>query len=149
MATRRAFAQEDTNLNTASVTTSRVREYKDIDLTFAKKPTSGEIFKKTDAAAVKQSIKTLVLTNLLEKPFNPFFGGDVRGQLFELADNDSSVIIRENIIDSIEAFEPRAEVLDLQVTLQPDNNSLNVTLRFKVVNTEEETEFTTSLSRLR
>lgn len=149
MATRRAFAQEDTNLNTASVTTSRVREYKDIDLTFAKKPTSGEIFKKTDAAAVKQAIKTLVLTNLLEKPFNPFFGGDVRGQLFELADNDSSVIIRENIIDSIEAFEPRAEVLDLQVTLQPDNNSLNVTLRFKVVNTEEETEFTTSLSRLR
>jgi len=149
MATRRAFAQEDTNLNTASVSSSRVREYKDIDLTFAKKPTSGEIFKKTDAAAVKQAIKTLVLTNLLEKPFNPFFGGDVRGQLFELADNNSSVIIRENIIDSIEAFEPRAEVLDLQVTLQPDNNSLNVTLRFKVVNTEEETEFTTSLSRLR
>lgn len=149
MATRRAFAQEDTNLNTASVTSSRVREYKDIDLTFAKKPTSGEIFKKIDAAAVKQSIKTLVLTNLLEKPFNPFFGGDVRTQLFELADRNGSVIIRDNIIESIQAFEPRAEILDLKVNLQPDNNSLSVVIRFKVVNTEEETEFTTTLSRLR
>lgn len=149
MATRRAFAQEDTNLNTASVTSSRVREYKDIDLTFAKKPTSGEIFKKIDAAAVKQSIKTLVLTNLLEKPFNPFFGGDVRAQLFELADRNGSVIIRDNIIESIQAFEPRAEILDLKVNLQPDNNSLSVVIRFKVVNTEEETEFTTTLSRLR
>ena len=35
MATRRAFAQEDTtNLQVATVATSRVREYKDIDLAF-------------------------------------------------------------------------------------------------------------------
>ena len=74
MATRRAFAQEDTDLNTASIASSRAKEYIDIDLTFQAKPTSGEIFKKKDAAAVKQAIKTLVMTNLLEKPFDPFFG---------------------------------------------------------------------------
>ena len=54
MALRRAFAQEDINsLATASVATTRNVDYKDIDLTFTAKATSGEIFKKTDAAAVQ------------------------------------------------------------------------------------------------
>ena len=55
MATRRAFAQEDGNLQTATVATSRVRQYSDIDLAFKAKPSSGEIFKKKDAACRKTS----------------------------------------------------------------------------------------------
>lgn len=147
--TRRAFAQEDGNINTATVTTSRVRQYVDIDLSFAVKPTSGEIYKKNDAASVKQAIKTLVLCNHLEKPFRPRFGGNVRSQLFELADKGRDTIIRQDIINAIQRFEPRAEILDLIVNLQADRNSLSVTLKFKVVNTEEEVELTTSLARLR
>jgi phage baseplate assembly protein W len=149
MAIRRAFAQEDTNLQTASIATTREKQYADIDLTFKAKPSSGEIFKKTDAAAVKQSVKTLVMTNLLEKPFRPRFGGNVRAQLFELADRGRSSIIRRNIIDNIQVFEPRAQVLDVIVNLQPDSHSLDVTIKFKVVNTEEQVEFTTTLARLR
>ena len=149
MALRRAFAQEDTNLQSASITTTRERQYTDIDLAFKAKPSSGEIYKKTDAAAVKQSIKTLVMTNLLEKPFRPSFGGNVRAQLFELADRGRSSIIRRNIIDNIEVFEPRARVLNVIVKLKPDSHSLDVTIKFKVVNTEEEVEFSTTLARLR
>jgi len=146
---RRAFAQEDTNIQTASVTTSRNKQYTDIDLTFQAKPSSGEIYKKTDAAAVKQAIKTLILSNTLEKPFRPNFGGNIRGQLFELADKGRDAIIRNRIIKSVQFYEPRAEVIDLVVNTQPDRNSLTVTLKFKVVNTEEEVEFSTTLSRLR
>ena len=87
MATR-AFAVEDGNLNTRSLVTTRTRLYSDIDLTFAKKP-SGEIYKKTDAAAVKQAVKNLLLTNKYEKPFQPSFGGDLNNLLFELVDNDT------------------------------------------------------------
>lgn len=149
MAIRRAFAQEDTNLQTASITSSRVREYTDIDLTFTAKPTSGEIYKKRDASAVKQAVKTLILTNLLEKPFRADFGGGLSTMLFELADRGNSAMLRRNIIGNIEVYEPRAEVLDLRINLQPDNNRLDVTLKFKVVNTEEQVEFTTTLARLR
>lgn len=149
MAIRRAFAQEDTNLQTATVTTTRVRQYTDIDLTFRAKPSSGEIYKKTDGASVKQAIKTLVLTDLLEKPFRPRFGGNIRAQLFELADRGRSSILRRGIIENIQVYEPRAEVLDVIVNIQPDNHSLDVTIKFKVVNTEEEVEFTTTLARLR
>ena len=149
MAIRRAFAQEDTNLQTASVTTSRLRQYTDIDLTFQAKPSSGEIYKKTDAAAVKQSVKTLVMTNKLEKPFRSQFGGNIRTQLFELADNGRSDVLSRSIKENIEVFEPRAEVLDIRTSLQPDNYQMTVTIIFKVVNTEEEVTFTTTLARLR
>ena len=149
MAIRRAFAQEDTDLQTASISTTRERDYIDIDLTFRAKPSSGEIFKKNGAAAVKQSIKTLVMTNLLEKPFRPRFGGNVRAQLFELADRGKSSTLRRNIVENIEVYEPRAEILDVIVNLQPDRHSLDVTIKFKVVNTNEQVEFTTTLARLR
>lgn len=149
MATRRAFAQEDTDLQTAQVSSSRVRQYKDIDLSFAKKP-SGEIFKKTDAAAVKQAVKTLLLTNFLEKPFRPGFGGNLRTDLFELAENFATgPAVREKIIASIGRYEPRAEVLDVRVNALPDTNTLDVTIEFRVINTDEIVTLTTTLSRLR
>ena len=65
----RVFSIEDGNLQSRSLVTSRNKLYSDIDLTFAKRP-SGDVYKKTDGAAVKQSIKNLMLTNLGEKPFN-------------------------------------------------------------------------------
>ena len=147
--TRRAFAQEDNNLQTSSISSSRSRQYTDIDLTLAIKPTSGEVYKKSNGGAVKQAVKTLILTNLLEKPFRPDFGGNLRSQLFELADKGKSAVLKRNIIKNIEIYEPRAEVLSVDVNLQPDRNSLDVTIKFKVVNTEEETTFTTTLARLR
>jgi phage baseplate assembly protein W len=149
MAIRRAFAQEDTNLNTVSITSTRVRQYSDIDLTFTAKPSSGEIYKKFGSSAVKQSIKTLILTNAYEKPFNPNFGGNLIAQLFELADRNGSSMVRRDIIENIEVYEPRAEIIKVDVSLQPDNNLLDLTIKFKVVNTEEQVEFTTTLARLR
>lgn len=150
MTQRRAFAQEDINsLASATVATTRNVDYKDIDLSFTAKTTSGEIFKKRNAAAVKQAVKTLVMTNLLEKPFKPEFGGDIQGMLFELADDRASVSIRRNIVSNIKRYEPRAKIISLDVNPTPDNNSIEVTLIFKIVNTEEVVNFTTTLSRLR
>ena len=57
----RAYSTEDTNLS-KSLISSRGTDYKDIDLAFAAKP-AGDVFKKTDAAAVKQAVKNLLLTN--------------------------------------------------------------------------------------
>ena len=68
MATK--LSTEDGNLSVSAITGTRTRVYKDIDLTFTNKP-SGEIFKKESAAAVKQAVKNLLLTNYFEKPFQP------------------------------------------------------------------------------
>ena len=144
----RAFAVEDGNLGTASLVTSRTRLYKDIDLTFAKKP-SGEVYKKTDAAAVKQAVKNLLLTNKYEKPFQPEFGGDLNNLLFELVDNDTVYEIDGAIREAIQKYEPRAIVRQVATNLQPDLNSIGVTVTFQIVNTEEIVTLDTTIMRLR
>ena len=64
MALNRALAAEDTNLSVSKIITTRNKDYKDLDLSFVKKTNTGDIFKKTDAAAVKQAVKTLSLIHI-------------------------------------------------------------------------------------
>jgi len=146
----KVLSREDGGLNSATtrLITSRNRVYKDVDITFRAKP-NGELYTKRDAAAVKQAVKNLILTNHFEKPFQPFFGGNIRALLFELADEETEDTVAEQIIDAIEAYEPRANILSINVVSRPDSNSIGITLEFSINNTEEVVIFTTTLSRLR
>jgi phage baseplate assembly protein W len=148
MATTRVLSKEDGDLNSISIVTSRNKEFLDIDLLFAAKP-NGELFKKRDAAAVKQAVKNLIQTNFYEKPFLPFFGANIRDLLFELAYDDVGEDIRQTVITAIRTYEPRARVLDVTARALPDNNSLEVTIEFQVINTQEIVRFTTTIARLR
>lgn len=148
MATSRVLSTEDGNLSSSNIISSRTKDYSDVDLSFVPKP-NGDIFKKTDAAAVKQSVKNIILTNHFEKPFLPFFGGNVRSLLFELAYDDVGEETQENIISALQRYEPRARVLNIDVQVEQDNNNLRVTIEFQVVSTEEIVVFTTVVSRLR
>lgn len=151
MATNRALSIEDGDLGQVTIATTRNREYVDLDFAFDKKPTSGELYKKRDAAAVRQAVKNLLLTNQNEKPFQPFFGGDLNSFLFELAEVDSADEIEQQIRTAIEVYEPRVDSrsLDIRVNIEPDNNALSITVVFRVINTNEVVEFTTTLNRLR
>jgi phage baseplate assembly protein W len=145
---QRVFATEDGNLTT-SIVTSRDKLYSDIDLSFAKRP-SGDIYKKSDAAAVKQAVKNLLMTNNYEKPFNPTYGGNLSGLLFQLAsDPVVRYDIKNNIIEQINTFEPRANVSNVLVQMDPDNNSVEVQVYFTVISTNEEVNIQTVISRLR
>lgn len=148
MAIRRVLSTEDGNLQKSTLISSRTVDYLDIDLTFNKRP-SGDIYKKRDAAAVKQSVKNLLLTDFYEKPFQPFFGGNLRAMLFELADEDAEDEIEENIRNAINKYEPRAEILTVSVNVLPDQNDMRVSVHFKIISTQETVTFTTNLSRLR
>ena len=148
MAIRRVLSTEDGNLQKSTLISSRAVDYLDIDLTFAKRP-SGDVYKKKDAAAVKQSIKNLLLTDFYEKPFQPFFGGNLRAMLFELADEDTEDEVEENIRNAINKYEPRAEILTITVNVLPDQNDMRVSVYFKIISTQETVTFTTNLSRLR
>ena len=74
MATSRAFAAEDGQLGAQTLITTRTKDYKDLDLSFVARP-DGDIYRKNDAAAVKQAVKNLIMTGLNEKPFKKSFGG--------------------------------------------------------------------------
>ena len=143
----RAFSVEDTNLS-KSLISSRGTDYKDIDLAFAAKP-AGDVFKKTDAAAVKQAVKNLLLTNRGEKPFQPDFGADLNEVLFNLDTEFDPDFVQDLIAEAIKNFEPRALVLSVSVSTDGDNNRLDATVEFQVVNTEEIVTTEVSLARLR
>jgi len=128
-------SNEDGNLS-SSIRVAKERLYSDLDLSFdARITTDGDVFRKTDAAAVKQALKTLLLTNRFEKPYRPEFGGNLSGLLFELANENTGYEIISRIKSTIERYEPRVRVLDLEVSAQPDYNSVNVVIEFRVVNT--------------
>ena len=143
----RAFSVEDTNLS-RSLISSRGTDYKDIDLAFAAKP-AGDVFKKVDAAAVKQAVKNLLLTNRGEKPFQPDFGADLNEVLFNLDTEFDPDFVQDLIAEAIKNFEPRAFVLSVSVSTDGDNNRLDATVEFQVVNTEEIVTTEVSLARLR
>ena len=147
---RYAYSREDQgDLNTSTVKSARNKEHIDIDLNFTPKATSGDIFKKTQLSAVKQSIKNLLMTNRLEKPFVANFGANITGMLFELADGESDYFLKKDIVSTIQIFEPRVQVLNLDVKVDPDYNRLGVKFEFKIRNTNEVAEFSTTLRRLR
>lgn len=149
MAVTKALSVEDGNLQSPSIVTTRNRKYSDVDLTFAVR-TTGDVFKKTDAAAVKQSVKTILQTNFGERPFQPNFGADLRSRLFEnFTDEENSFLIEDAITDALRLYEPRAELVSVNVRDNPDRNYLGVRVEFKVVNTEELVVLDTSISRIR
>ena len=57
--------------------------FTDFNTSFAVHPTKKDLSLQTDVDAVKQSIKNLVLTDKMERLFQPTLGCDVRKMLFE------------------------------------------------------------------
>ena len=99
----RVHSIEDGNQQGLSLVSGRRRVYSDIDLTFAQKP-DGDVFKKQNVADVKQAVKNLLLTNFGEKPFNPFFGGNLNDFLFELNDGINEADVEDEVRRAILSF---------------------------------------------
>ena len=99
----KAYSIEDGNLQSRSVVSTKKRVYKDLDLTFAR-AANNDVFKKTDAAAVKQAVKNILLTNRLEKPFNATFGGNLNRFLFELSEYFDEQEIEDETLSGLEKF---------------------------------------------
>jgi len=115
-----------------------VRQWKDLDLFFAKTQGSKDIRKVTDIAAVKRSVRNLVLLNYYEKPFHPEIGSGIRDMLFENMSNMTAFILARKIEDVIENFEPRVRLIGVRADPNLDRNEYEVTIEFFVVNTPTE-----------
>ena len=51
------------------------KSFRDFSLTFEKNAVTNDILALKNEAAIKESVKNIVLYNFYEKPFDPFFGG--------------------------------------------------------------------------
>lgn len=125
------------------------RLYKDFDMAFGKNALSGDIDKKLDVNAVKQSMKTLLLTRPYERPFHPELGSQLYGFLFEQMRPGLGTSISTAVGQQIRNFEPRVDIIDIETTPDYDNETYEVTIRFMVRGLNEPQALTVSLTRLR
>lgn len=151
MATRRALSREDGNLDSVTFATTANRKNLDIDLAFSAKPTTGDVFKKREADAVKQSVRNLLTTGKFEKPFQPNYGAGLFEFLFELDTMYDGDAVINNVKEAIRVYEPRVDYNSLEVIpkILTDHNSLQIDVVFRVINSGETVELTTTLNRLR
>lgn len=143
------LSTEDGNLTSKSLVSSTNQTYSDIDLTLELNETTGDIYRKKDAASVKQAIKNILLTNRFEKPFKPDFGADLYGLLFDLSTDQTETEIKDKIKNTIERYEPRCSIEEIEVFATPETNSANVRLKYSIQGTNNLVSFSTNVSRIR
>ena len=122
------------------------RLYKDLDLSFTANPVTGDVAKKIDVNAVKQSLNILIQTNYYERPFAPEKGANLRGYLFEPMSNLVAGLVQKNMIES---YEPRAKIETISVVANYDTGTYEVVLRYFIVGIARPQTLTANLKRLR
>lgn len=126
-----------------------VRLYKDIDLSFSAHPETGDVTKKIDVNAVKQSLKTLLFTQYNERLFQPDLGSPLYRMLFQPMD----VVTIEGMKKAIELVivnhEPRVNLQKIEIVPNYDTNEYELSIFYIVVGIGLPTSFSTILQRLR
>ena len=109
------------------------KSFKDFSLTFEKNAVTNDILALKNEAAIKESVKNIVLYKFYEKPFDPFFGGNVVGLLFENSTPTMELEVKNRIEQSIEIHEPRVTAVSVDVDFQEDRNELNCKINYLIL----------------
>ncbi len=109
------------------------QSFKDISMSFETNPLNDDLIALKNSSAIARSIRNIVFTQPGEKFFNPEFGSRVSESLFEIVDQVSTIAIRDEIRSSIINYEPRVNLLDVLVNPNPDENEMNVTIKYEIV----------------
>ena len=109
------------------------RGFKDISLSFKPHPITRDVIPLKNESAISRAVKNLVLTHLQERPFNPILGSRIGESLFELMDIGSAAIIADEIRNTIDNFEPRVQLIDVEVKPYYDSHVYDVTIIYEIV----------------
>lgn len=101
--------------------------YSDLGISFEKDALSGDLPIVTDEAAVSQAIRSLVLTSLYERPFQPSIGSVISQLLFEPLTEITKTLLARTIKQVIDQFEPRAtcKYVDIYTGIGPGGETLD------------------------
>jgi phage baseplate assembly protein W len=124
-------------------------QYSDIDFIYKLNPNTGDISTKKGINSVKQSVLNILRTNHGERPFNPYFGANLRSYLFENINYATAVIISNQVKNALANDEPRVKVLNVNVKTFPDRNDVQITVTIQIIATNTSVDVSTTLERLR
>ena len=82
--------------------------------------------------AIKQNIRMLLLTRPGARLYDAQLGVGLDNFLFEMADENLVARVKTRIKDQFQTYLPYVVIMNLEVTLSPDSNSMGVSFVFSV-----------------
>ena len=121
----------------------------DFPFSFTSHPIKKTLSTLKNEKAINQAIRNVLLTNNFERRMEPEFGCGIRNILFEPITPISAIGIQKQIVTALNNFEPRIEIIDVEVLPFPDDNYYRVNIVYFISNSENPIEFTFFLNRVR
>ena len=109
------------------------KSFKDLSMSFKFNPLSGDLITLKNENAIARAVRNIVLTTPGEKFFDPDFGSSVSEILFENVDDITAISIEDEIKSSLKNYEPRVELIDVNVEPNFDENQFDVTISYRIV----------------
>jgi len=109
------------------------QSFKDISMSFGSNPLTDDLIALKNENAIARSVRNIVMTLPGEKPFAPDFGSRVSSLLFENMDEVTSGLIVDEIRTSIDNYEPRVELLSVEVNPDFEGNSYDVSVIYNII----------------
>ena len=113
--------------------------FKDLSMSFQANPLTKDLIALKNQNAIARSLKNIVFTLPGEKFFNPDFGSRITASLFENINDVTASIIVDEIISSVERFEPRVQLLQpdgVRAFPNFDNNTFDVIIGYTIIGTD-------------
>jgi len=95
---------------------------------------------------LKFNIINFLLTDQRERIFNPSFGANIRGQLFEQITSNTTDNLDLQIRSGIEQYFPNVTITELTFGGNPDENILTVKFSYTINNTGDSDNIVISLT---
>ena len=109
------------------------KSFKDISMSFKFNPLSGDLISLSNENAIARAVRNIVLTTPGEKFFDPDFGSSVSEILFENVDDITAITIEDEIKNCLANYEPRVELIDVNVDPNFDQNQFDVIITYRII----------------
>ena len=107
--------------------------FKDISFSFKPHPVTKDLLTLTNERAIIRSVRNLVETIPTERFFNSSIGTDIRASLFENFTPTLTMVIEDQINETVMRYEPRVTNLRCEIDPYPDMNAFNVVVLFDII----------------
>ena len=123
------------------------KDYIDFDLDFGKHPAHGDLLTVKKTTAISRSINNLIRTQAGERLFQPTMEGGLNVLLFEPYGALTTSRIKKTITQTINKYEPRANLKMVTVVADEDNNAYLINIIYVPDNDVQETNLEVLLER--
>ena len=107
--------------------------FKDVSMTFQRHPLTSDIIALKNESAIARSVRNIIFTSPGEKFFNEDFGSSISNVLFNNINDISANIIKSEIRSSLNIYEPRVKLKNVDVKPNFDQNEFNVTILYEII----------------